>query len=179
MNEKEGSLSTGSYPSRSSRMLVRAIWITGLILPSMMGLVAISILQFRGIPTVGLSKGFGLTIPLTLFVAWPFAILAWIVSRIFKSVPADDRGLWIGWNIVSAAALLGLTIAVGSYIVEPMLYDGPGGFPEAVSMMMVLWMITLPVLLVWSIGGVMAGGILGALCTLCISLLFPRWFSGK
>jgi len=178
-NEEEPKVSAKRYPSRSTRMLVRAIWITGLVLPILTGLIAMFILQSRGIPTVGLSDGFGFVIPLTIFFGWPFAIFAWIAIKIFKSVSADDRSLWVGWSIVLTGALLGLTIAVGSSMIEPMLYHGPGGFAEAISMMMMLWMFTLPVLLAWSIGGVIIGGIIGALFALGVSFLFPRWFSGK
>jgi hypothetical protein len=175
----DSSVSDTRYPSGTSKILVQAIWITGLVLPSLTGLLAIGILQSRGISTVSLSRGFALIVPLTLFVEIPFAILAWVMHQIFKNVPADDRGLWMGWNIVSAGALFGLVVAVMSCIIEPMLYHGPGGFAEAVSMMMMLWMITLPVLLVWSIGGVIAGGFLGGLLALCLSFLCPQWFSGK
>lgn len=166
------------YPSRSSRMLVRATWITGLILPSLVGLIAMGILQSRGIPVVSLGEGLRLVIPFTLFVSWPFAILAWVLNRIFTSLPASDRGLWVGWNIVAAGAFLGLSVALGYYIIEPMLYSGPGGFAEVVSMMVLMWMITLPLLLAISIGGVVSGGVIGALFALVISFVLPRWFSG-
>lgn len=188
MIEKESSVSASISPHVSSKRLVRAIWITGLVLPSLTGLIALSMLQSRGIPTVSLGRGFGLVIPFTFFIELPFAILAWIVhlilSRVLKRIPPEERNMpadvrrrWVGWSIVSAGALLGLTIAMVIFMLG--VYQSPQGFAAALSMTMALLPITLPILLAWSIGAVVAGGILGALFALFLSFFFPNWLNGK
>jgi hypothetical protein len=166
-------MSEEGYPSVWSKVLVHAIWISGLFLPSIQGLFARAILQSRGVPTVSLIEGFQLIVPVTAISLIPFAILAVIVRRILIGFRRADRWLWLGWNIVSAGALVGLFAAVSVYLLEPMLSRS---FLEAISMMMMLWFVTLPVLIAYAVGGAFVGGALGSLLALCLSYAFPGWF---
>lgn len=159
---------------RSGRKLVHAIWIVGLLVPGAIGLAAKFVLDSRGVPTVSLVRGFELIFPLTLFTEIPFVILSLIARAILRRPSPMDRETRIGLNLVIGGALAGLVLAVGGYLLEPMLYAGPGGLAEVVGMMLALWPITLPFLFLWSAVGIIGGGIIGGILALIVTPLLVR-----
>ena len=145
------------------RRLVRAIWIGGLILTPLVGLVARQTLAARGISVVDLSRGISLILPVTLLFEIPFLVLALIVRRLLKKTVQQDPETLPKWLHTCWGAFAGL-IAVMAYVqLDAFAYAGPGGFSEVVGMMLALWMFTLPSFLAIGAVGAAVGAVLGQL----------------
>ena len=153
---------------------MHVIWVTGLALPSI--LCSIVFLEHRaaGDLTVDFMRGLELIAPLTLLVFAPFAALSAITRRTALKITTAQRNEWITWNFVASGAFVGLIITLSNFVIEPMRYSGPGGFAEALGMMMALWIFTLPLLLFWSVLGVFVGGLIGLIFAVIRTLLVPN-----
>lgn len=140
---------------------MRTIWIGGLVLTPLVGLVARQTLAARGIAVVDLPRGAALVLPMTLFFEVPFVALALIVRRQLLRTAAQDPDALPRWLCICSGAFAGLVAAIGYFQFDMFLYSGPGGFAEVVGMTLVLWMITLPSFLAIGAVGAGVGAVLG------------------
>lgn len=148
---------------------MHVIWVTGLALPCVLGLIVFFEHQVAGFSTVDFTRSLELIAPLTPVVALPFAILAAITRHIALKITAAERNDWITWNFVASGALVGLIITLSNFVIEPILYSGPGAW----GMMMAFWIFTLPLFLFWSVLGVIAGGVIGLILAVIRTLFEP------
>ena len=140
---------------RSVQGLFRTILLTGLLLPAVLGVVIRTILQIQGIGVVGLAEGAAGVIPLTLFFLIPYFLLAMLIRRVLVKMHARGAVPFRRWWYVSVGAFIGMTLASIS-LLSTMLPDY-----EAMTMVVFLWPLTFPFMLVFEVGGVLAGGVLG------------------
>ena len=155
------------HPTGAGRRLVQLIVIGGLALPVVVGLAARAHLQSQGVPVVSVGQGAVLLVPVIILHEVPFAILALIVRRMLSDVPQSDDERYLPRVFASVGAFLGLAGVLGFQLFDTMSY--PGGFGEVVGMMIALWIITIPLLLVFGAMGIVAGGAAGILVWLVVS----------
>ncbi len=160
------------YPSYRSWLLVNFILLGGIALPPLLGLVAIAVLQSRGVQTDGLVNGFFLLIPIMFLTEIPYALLALIVSKVLKSSTPGEPPSLTALMSVSVGAVLGLSAALGYLILSAFLSER--GLGEVVGMMAALWMLTLPAFLVVGAVGVIVGSAAGAVFSISILPLLSR-----
>ncbi|WP_127904089.1 hypothetical protein [Solirhodobacter olei] len=142
----------------SARVLIHAIWISGLALPALMGVVARETLRAQNVSVVTLPDGLALILPLSVWFEIPFLVLAlitrWLLARTIQRRP-QRFSFWL-------TALIGAFLAMAAFdgysLFNMLMYQGPGGLAEAVSMTLALWMLTVPFLLIQSGGAALAGG---------------------
>ncbi len=150
-------------PSANPRyipLLVHGIWISGIILSVACGIAAREVLIARGVSVVSWSRGISLMTPLVLWAEIPFILLAVFVrARLRRTLMKDPVALRM-WLQIGLGALVG-TLAVQGYVLFGMVsYDGPGGFAEVVSMVLVLSLLTIPYnIAVCALGAIAGAGL--------------------
>lgn len=162
----------------------------GLAVTICLGIAARMILQARGIDVVDWSRGIQLFVPFAIWAMVPYVILGWLAPKaahrlidrpmttpaVFGKAVSDriegrqalgpaDRvpvlvGGFLGFALMHAWRVLGL-----------LTYSGPGGFAEAVIMVIVMSPLTVPLLTLWCA--------LGALGGAWLAVFFSRRLSGQ
>lgn len=145
----------------AARLLVSTIVIGGLLLTVAVGIIARITLEARGVSVVSWSRGIQLMIPLAIFFEIPFVVLAIYVHRKLKSALAENPEQLSMRLHMYVGAFLGLFVYQGFSLFGLTTYSGPGGFANAVILMLGMWMITVPYMLALGGGASVVGGFFG------------------
>jgi hypothetical protein len=85
----------------------------------------------------------------------PYFLLAMLIRRVLVKTHARGELPFRRWWYVSVGAFAGMTL-VCIFLLSTMLPDY-----EALTMVVFMWPLTFPIMLVLTVGGVLAGGMLG------------------
>lgn len=140
---------------RPVRRLFSLMLLTGALLPSILGIAVWTMLRIRGVGVVGLAQGAAGVLPLTLFFLIPYLVLGMLAYRVLVRMHARGAPPFRRWWHISLGAYGGMTL-VGIFLLVTLLPDY-----EAMTMVVFMWPLTLPFILVFELGGVLAGGALG------------------
>ena len=153
--------SASETTANRTRMIVTVTLLCGLLLPVAVGIAARYRLEQMGVPVVSWSRGVQLMIPLALFFAVPFGALAYFLHRVLSRQDAGDPAQVRKSRYMAVGSILGTLVAAGWQMWGMLLYHGPGGMAEVVTMTLMMFPFTLPVLLIYCVVGAALGGMAG------------------
>jgi len=146
---------------RSITILVYTIIITPLLLPTLLGIVIRISLQAKELPVVSWLEGAGLVLVLTLWFIIPFLILSYATKRVLLKLSEKHSPVFSKWFHIFVGAFLGVTLAAADQLLSVLQAQGPGGLPNAVGLMVALWVIVVLDLVLFSALAGLFGAALG------------------
>ncbi|SFJ38021.1 hypothetical protein [Celeribacter neptunius] len=146
----------------TTRLFVHFIWLSGIFLTLGLGVLARETLMARGIEVVSVERGAKLLLPYALWADAPFIVLAFMVRtrlrRALRECPEDTRRLFT----IAIGSYLGTAVVHGVVQFQGLVYTGPGGFAEMVTMMILMSPLTIPGLVLTCAIGAAFGGLIAA-----------------
>ena len=139
---------------KPARYLLAGIVLTGLFLPSLMGIVIRLALSARGVDVVTWEQGARWMLPLTLFFLPAYLLLAGLAyRRLLHRVIRRGQALGRWWHVFLGAYLGLVTISI--YLLATSLQH-----IRDTAHLIAFWPLTLPWISLW----LLAGAATGALC---------------
>ena len=160
-------------PAKGARIgwLAHAIWVSGFVITGVAGVYAKVSLEAAGVPTVPWARGIQLIISIALWAETPYLALLVLGRWRFRKIDPANREDVAKARAILAGSWLGVCVLMGIVLGGLFTYSGPGGFAEAVSMVLFLAPITVPSLILQAGIGAAIGGMLG--------LAVWSWRSGR
>lgn len=137
------------------KILSVAIYYTGLLLPSIGGLIVLAIVSAQGLPVVGVGEGAFWIFLFTICFFPPFRVLAWLAHLILNRVRKNVLHRFRPTFFVFGGAYVGMTIVLTSFLPNILKRI------DFVAHVVVLWMITIPGFLLYGFVGSVAGALVG------------------
>lgn len=137
------------------RIFVLSVCLTGLLLPSVLGLLVRAVLASRGVNVISLSQGATWMAPLTLLFLIPFLLFALLVKRVMRCTLSPAPCRYRVRLYVLAGAFAGMTATL-AYLLTAWLQTA-----EGIGMVVAMAAITGPIVLFLAVCGALAGAGLG------------------
>lgn len=129
--------------------------LTGLLLPSVIGLVVWIVLFNLGIGVVNLAQGAAIVLPFTLFFFLPYLLLGMFTRSVLIKLNTPEKMHSHRKWYIAIGAYTGLTL-ISIFMLSMILPDF-----EGIAMVVFMWPLTFPVVLIFEIIGVLAGSVFG------------------
>ena len=140
---------------RPARYLLAGIVLTGVLLPSLVGIVIRLALSARGVDVVTWEQGARWMLPLTLFFLPTYLLLAGLAyRRLLRRVIPRRQAFGYWWHLYLGAYLGLVTISI--YLLATSLEH-----IRDTAHLIAFWPLTLPWISLWLFAGMMAGALCG------------------
>ena len=144
-----------NYYQRLISRFVAIIYVTGLLLPAILGLIIRAILAAKGIEVVSLSQGLEWVIPLTLFFLVPFVLYGLATNFFLSKAVRGTLAELQKKSHICVGGFMGMSMSLGYLLI--IILQSIEGIAHAVAFFPFL----IIGIILWASGGILAGFILG------------------
>lgn len=140
---------------RSSLRFFKLVFLTGLLLPAVLGIVIRTIIAAKGVPVATWTEGVAWVLPLTLFILIPYALLAFYSRHVLLKVRDKPAARFQMWLYIFIGAYAGMTSSLSFLLVQVLQSI------RDIAHVVAFWPFTIVGVLLWAMGGAFIAGLVG------------------